>query len=205
MEKPLRYTDVVIDLETVTTDVTVPDAIIQLGLCMFRRDAQLPMISFNLYVKHDVFAEDKTTLYWWQEHNPEYFNFMIDYPERITTQEMLFRLTAIIKEYCVDKPSMWGNGVSFDNAMLANNYKRYELDQPWTFREDRCYRTIIAESGIVTKRNAADSLVSGGEPPPNWFAHNAEYDAVNEAINLIAAIQERYEDEQAEGEGARRH
>jgi len=37
---------------------------------------------------------------------------------------------------------VWGNGASFDNAILANAYHKTHLDLPWQYYNNRCYRTI---------------------------------------------------------------
>jgi DNA polymerase III epsilon subunit-like protein len=36
---------------------------------------------------------------------------------------------------------VWGNGCSFDNAVLAAAYDQLRLPRPWRFSRDRCYRT----------------------------------------------------------------
>jgi len=41
-----------------------------------------------------------------------------------------------------DPPMIWGNGASFDNMILAEAYKICEMKQPWSFRDDMCYRTL---------------------------------------------------------------
>lgn len=58
---------------------------------------------------------------------------------------------------------LWGNGASFDNAIVAYLYKAAGMDPPWNFWNDRCYRTLKAlaspqirpaESGVL--HNALD-------------------------------------------------
>jgi hypothetical protein len=41
-----------------------------------------------------------------------------------------------------DKALVWGNGVTFDNALLAHYYEALDIELPWTFREDMCFRTL---------------------------------------------------------------
>lgn len=36
----------------------------------------------------------------------------------------------------------WGNGATFDNVILKNTYALARMELPWTFRDDRCFRTL---------------------------------------------------------------
>jgi 3' exoribonuclease, RNase T-like len=47
---------------------------------------------------------------------------------------------------------VWGNGVNFDNLIVASAYKSVGLQLPWSYRHDRCYRTVMS---IVDKPNVA--------------------------------------------------
>jgi hypothetical protein len=42
------------------------------------------------------------------------------------------------------KLKLWGNGASFDNAIVAHCYKAVDMEPPWNFWNDRCYRTLKA-------------------------------------------------------------
>ena len=37
---------------------------------------------------------------------------------------------------------MWGNGAGFDNTLLRQAYEVMKRDVPWSFRHDRCFRTL---------------------------------------------------------------
>jgi 3' exoribonuclease, RNase T-like len=39
-------------------------------------------------------------------------------------------------------PNIWGDGASFDNVLLDVAYKKIEMVVPWSYRQDRCYRTL---------------------------------------------------------------
>jgi DNA polymerase III epsilon subunit-like protein len=43
-----------------------------------------------------------------------------------------------------DPAEIWGNGASFDNALLAAAYHAIGRKLPWKYSADRCYRTIKA-------------------------------------------------------------
>ena len=52
---------------------------------------------------------------------------------------------------------LWGNGASFDNVILATAYAKTGVPRPWTFRQDRCYRTAVAMLDPEGKRKPADN------------------------------------------------
>ena len=41
-----------------------------------------------------------------------------------------------------DVQGVWGNGATFDNVILRNAYESVGQECPWSFREDRCFRTM---------------------------------------------------------------
>lgn len=77
----------------------------------------------------------------------------------------------IFLDSCCDKDSrlLWGNGSDFDNVILASAYRSCNLEVPWKFWNNRCYRTVkalrpdikIHRSG--TYHNALDDAVSQAE------------------------------------------
>ena len=51
-----------------------------------------------------------------------------------------------------DKTEMWGNGIDFDNVLLAEAYKALGREVPWRWSKNRCYRTVKSlypEVGLV--------------------------------------------------------
>ena len=39
-------------------------------------------------------------------------------------------------------PKIWGNGSDFDNPILTAAYTICDINLPWSFRDNRCYRTL---------------------------------------------------------------
>ena len=74
---------------------------------------------------------------------------------------------------------VWGNGVGFDNAILAEAYRKCTRDTPWKFWEDRCYRTLKA-------LHEDTPFVESG------VNHNALDDARSQALHLIQILNKRY-------------
>jgi exodeoxyribonuclease VIII len=67
---------------------------------------------------------------------------------------------------------IWGNGASFDNVILANAYRRNDLNIPWKYYNDRCYRTM-------------KSLAPHIKMEREGTHHNALSDAISQANHLI--------------------
>lgn len=68
---------------------------------------------------------------------------------------------------------MWGNGPSFDNAILGNAYRAVSIEQPWPYWGDRCFRTAAAMYATIEKRKR------------DGTHHNALDDAIYQADHLI--------------------
>lgn len=70
---------------------------------------------------------------------------------------------------------VWGNGAAFDTVILAGAYKRCGFPVPWSYKNDRCYRTVAALAPQVTR-------AEGGT------RHNALEDARGQAVHLIECL-----------------
>jgi hypothetical protein len=78
------------------------------------------------------------------------------------------------------KRKIWGNGASFDNAILAELYRVAKHPSPWEYWNDRCYRTL---------KNLYKQVV----PPPERKGthHNALDDAVFQAEHAVSILKFR--------------
>lgn len=68
---------------------------------------------------------------------------------------------------------LWGNGATFDNVILRNAYNACHVPVPWSFRVDKCFRTL----------NQMFPLVGADR---KGTAHNALDDARNQTDHLLA-------------------
>lgn len=66
---------------------------------------------------------------------------------------------------------LWGNGATFDNVILSNAYELAKIERPWSYKGDRCYRTMKAEYPQITQ----DAV---------GVAHNALDDAKYQALHM---------------------
>lgn len=167
-------TDVMLDLETLSSQ---PDAaIISIGACTFRTDgAVTPAADRKLfYTTVDMASAQRTgghidarTVLWWLQQSDAARTAAVgNNPPDITAALATFRswLTALAFEH--NGVLVWGNGAGFDNVVLRRAYERLQLDTPWAFYQDRCYRTLknlrpdVALARMGTAHSALDDAVS---------------------------------------------
>jgi hypothetical protein len=79
-----------------------------------------------------------------------------------------------------DTVPVWGNGVSFDNVILSNAYQALGIDRPWSYRADRCLRTVTSIVQPSVKR------------PTYGDAHHALDDAIAQAMWLQRIVDRRF-------------
>jgi hypothetical protein len=70
---------------------------------------------------------------------------------------------------------VWGNGAMFDNMIMTNAFKLANVECPWSYRHDRCYRTF-------------KSLWPDFKQPTYGLAHGALDDAMAQAWGLQRAV-----------------
>lgn len=167
--------DVAIDLETMSTR---PDAaVIGIGAVEF----SLPEMKLGarFYAAIDLdscqaagLRLDASTVTWWMKQSD-------------TARSALTRntkpLAEVLDEFhafligCgpTNEIKVWGNGPSFDNAILANAHAAIGKPLPWKYWNDRCVRTVLAMFPNIEK------------PPRQGTHHNALDDAIYQAETLI--------------------
>lgn len=162
---------IMIDLETMGTAADAP--ILAIGAARFTATGG---VAGSMYWLIDGATDialgakpDWATILWWMQQSDEARLELVK-PEatRLHIIGALHELSRYIRE-TPDLEGVWGNGASFDNALLAAAYRRAKVDFPYSFRLDRCYRTLRA-------------LHPNIEIPPTEDAHNALADSIWQAI-----------------------
>lgn len=74
---------------------------------------------------------------------------------------------------------LWGNGATFDNVVLGNAYALCGIARPWSYRGDRCYRTLKNLYPLEMEWEGTH--------------HNALDDAKNQARHAIAILRKHKE------------
>lgn len=173
-------THFMLDLETMGNGTHA--AITQIGVTSFNMDG-LGFTFFDSVCLESCDAMcldiDASTVLWWLKQKDEaraHLHSPRTPPVPIT--EALTNLTSWLEEIEPDYDSrfVWGNGSPFDNVILRSAYKMAGMKSPWSWRKDRCYRTI--------KKLAPDIELDRG----GFTAHNAIFDARCQAMHLIQIL-----------------
>jgi len=112
---------------------------------------------------------DPSTVLWWLQQNEA---------ARLELCKPALPLGNVLVAFAtwLDDPNanVWGNGATFDNALLAAAYDASFIPRPWSHLGDRCYRTI---------KNANRDLPI--DPYKVGTHHNAVDDAESQALHLM--------------------
>lgn len=171
--------DVMCDLETMGNGSKA--AIIAIGAVKF--DPKLKQIGDKFYSRVDLqsclnagLEVSADTIMWWlQQSEAARAEFKGSMP---TLDVALKGFTAWMDRFPADigEHRVWGNGATFDNVILSNAYKAVGLPRPWTYKNDRCYRTLRCLYPDVPLP----------QMPPSFVAHRADHDAEYQAYHLMA-------------------
>lgn len=162
--------DCMTDLETLGT---CPGSIIlSVGACMYDDygvgETFYQTISIDS-CKEAFLSEDPKTVAWWERQSPaarKVFDDCRNPSVAGTLQAVLTNFNNWLRKHGGVDVRVWGNGASFDNALLYSAYDAAKIRPGWKFFNDRCYRTIksLAPEIILvregTYHNAVDDAIS---------------------------------------------
>lgn len=136
--------DVMLDLETLGRRPGC--SILSIGAVKFSiADA---VLGSTFYVNIDPktcaaagLTKDPETVAWWQRQSQQAKDALI--VNRVPLRTALEQFSEWLDD-CgpLNGRKVWGNGPSFDNAILGHAYMVCGLPQPWPFWGERCFRTI---------------------------------------------------------------
>jgi hypothetical protein len=159
--------NVMIDLETMGTGPTA--AIVAIGAVRFNRCGLVDTFYRNVSLRSSMslgLKVDADTVMWWLQQGEEArAGLLVD-------QVHLAPALQAFTVWCGPDPIIWGNGAASDNVWLRSAYDACSMPAPWTFREDRCYRTVRA-------------MHPNAEVKRIGTAHNVLDDAATQARHLI--------------------
>lgn len=180
--------DVMVDIETLGTNSD--STVIQIAAMAFDIITGETKDTFEVIadISKNEFPISVTgrTIQWWLNTNSGLFKKLI-MNGSVSSEEMVFQFHQWLKvlqvRYGEKNVYLWGNGILFDNKMIAHQMELVGLNYPVFYRNDRDVRTIVdlagAKSGLSEKELKAkfndDSLV----------AHNA-FDDVIYQISLVS-------------------
>lgn len=155
--------NVMIDLETL--GVSSSSIIVSLGAVWFDGKDRLGAEFYQVFDLDDQAKYGRTinpsTVKWWMNQSEG---------ARAVFQKPPTKTSTVLADF-VDFlgegnkwAKVWGNGVDFDNVLLGTLYETYGLQKPWSFGNNRCFRTL-------------KNLVPSIPPDREGVHHNALDDA----------------------------
>lgn len=162
-----------LDLETLGN--TPGSIIVSIGAVKFTNSTDTVGITDEFYIKinpedaakHGLHM-DVSCIQWWLKQNEKA-------RLEVASLEGAFPLDLALRQFGVwagHVDELWGDGSDFDNVLLACAYRKTDIALPWSFRANRCYRTI--------KNLNKDIPYEGG-----GVAHHALDDARAQAYHLM--------------------
>lgn len=165
--------DLMLDIETVSTDNNA--GVLSIAAVPFMWPEPLEYfyqkVDFNT-LERKGFHLSKETLDWWGKQDKAARDEAFSGTEDIV--DVLYEL----QEYIKNLPApvnVWGNGSDFDNVILINAFDRCGIALPWSYKNNRCFRTL---KNIFPHR---DPVFTGQK-------HNALADAQHQAAHATLVL-----------------
>ena len=160
MHPLLDKNNIMVDLETMATHPNA--AIVAIGAVRFTeeiKDTFYRVVDLQSCIQAGMDV-DGDTVNWWLIQGEEARKAITEPGIELT--QALTQFTSWLGKDAV----VWGNGASFDNAILTNAYYKTGIALPWEYYNNRCYRTVksfhphIKLTRIGTLHNALDDAKS---------------------------------------------
>lgn len=177
----MKIKHVMIDLETLSTK---PNAfVLAMGACEI--NFQLNDVGRKFYhrINHASFIKANAdispdTVMWWMQQSDAARKAIQPIADDSHMKDVLFALGSWMTDLKhigngADEVHVWGNGSDFDNVVLAHWFREFDVPMPWSFRHNRCFRTV---------RNLFPDTP---DPASADIAHHALHDAEWQANKLI--------------------
>lgn len=173
--------DIMLDLEC--TDSKRTAAIVSIGAVYFDIESQTLGASFYREISLEGIKKQLEagrtlsleTMAWWLEQSDE---ARVVWQKKGRDKVTITQALQDFKTFCqlsdTENPCVWGNGVDYDNVVLRDCYETFGLRAPWSYGNNRCYRTI--------KNLFKKPIERVGDH------HNALDDAGTQAIHLIRML-----------------
>jgi exodeoxyribonuclease VIII len=118
---------------------------------------------------------DASTVMWWlqQASEAQQALYASNLTPPRTLPEVLQKFTAWVGGNR-NEVAVWGNGATFDNVILHSAYKACGHREPWTYKNDLCFRTL---------RRLFPTHYT-----PQGVKHNALDDARNQAQTVLKVV-----------------
>ncbi len=167
-------TQLMIDIETLGT--TPGCGILSIAVVPFCTTAPLEPFYERIYPPSNTIAGltiDDKTMEWWSSQPLEAYN------EAFGGEQPLSVALKLLADYVAQFPTagIWGNGASFDVPILEAAYAAFKQLPPWSYKQARCHRTLIALAPHIQR------------PAFVGVKHTALADAQNQAAHAQEILQ----------------
>jgi hypothetical protein len=170
-----------IDLETLGTHASA--SILAAGLVSFTEtkiiDTYYSPVDLSSCMKHGLMP-DGNTFYWWLNQSEDARTALQPKKNQSLIEvlgEINYFVDSSLSAAKADNLLVWGNGSNFDNKIIEAAYRAVSIKKPWSYKQDRCYRTVAALYPHII-------------PPRPDVKHNALDDAKAQAEHLQAILKQ---------------
>ena len=115
---------------------------------------------------------NSSTVDWWMQQSVEARAVF-----KVPT-EPVGKVLTIFSEFVGNDPFTWGNGADFDCTILGSLYSSFNLQKPWSYSKNRCFRTL--KNTVQPTKNL---------PRRKGTHHNALHDAIHQAKHAVILMQ----------------
>ncbi len=170
---------VMLDIETLGNESN--SIILSIGACYFDPDTGVIGDKLSIHVdaksceEAGMKANADTALWWMGQDEDARKSIITNQRNAIRIEGALSELSGFIKP----NSQVWGNGSTFDNAIVKSAYSKFKLTEPWKFWNDRDVRTIV-EIGRDVHFNPKSDM------PFEGIRHDALDDAIHQAKYVMA-------------------
>lgn len=183
-------TDIMTDIETLGTQSD--STVFQVSAKSFNITTGEIYDSFNMIVDIDYEKDmkvDGRCLKWWLQTNKELLHKLINSEQSYEPDTVFqkFREWILSQNDKCKEIYLWGNGIKFDNVMIDTQMKKYGLDYPIFYRNDRDVRTILELASLKihkTEQEIKDMVTLDSE---------TKHDALNDVSFQIRLVCKCYE------------
>lgn len=187
-ELPTDYVHIMVDMETMGKKTNAP--IVSIGAVVFNPSTGILGETFYKVVSLESAVSwgaeiDPSTVIWWLKQSSEARSAIAN-DDAIKLDDALLMFTDFVMDNITGgrkAARVWGNGATFDNAILRSSFELTCIDCPWDYWNDRDVRTMV-ELGKAIGFNPKASIPFEGD------RHNALADAQHQA-RYVSAIWQR--------------
>jgi hypothetical protein len=130
--------DIMLDLETLGT--RPGSVILSIGAVAF--DPKTGELGAEFHERVSVESSGSTVGWWLKQSDAARAGIAPSFEGGLSIKDALLQFDLYLYRVGLDDTKMWGNGASFDNALLSDAYAICGVKQVWKFYNDRCYRTL---------------------------------------------------------------